>query len=100
MEKITNKDTNNLQENLVLNARKELKLEGVVEILNSSETTLNLKLKNTSMIINGENINIKKLDVNQGILEATGIFNSIKYGKTSGNIFKRMFKWKYPIFYN
>lgn len=100
MEKIVNQEKNNVSnESLLLTNRKNLKLEGVLEVLSSSDNFLMLKMKDTVLSINGENINILKLDVTLGSLEAEGKFNCFKYGK-SGNIFKRLFKWKYRIFYN
>lgn len=91
MEKIVNQEKTTTSESLSLINRKNLKLEGIVEILSTSETILMLKLKDTTLCISGENINIQKIDVNTGILEAEGKFTSIKYGK-SGNFFKRIFK--------
>lgn len=92
MEKTINQDKQIINsESLILSNRKTLKLEGIIEVISTSETNLNLKLKETSLQINGENINILKLDVSSGSMEAEGKFNSIKYGN-SGNIFKRIFK--------
>lgn len=91
MEKIVNQEKTTFSESLSLINRKNLKLEGIVEILSTSETILMLKLKDTTLCISGENISIQKIDVNTGILEAEGKFTSIKYGK-SGNFFKRIFK--------
>ena len=94
MEKTTNNETLSpiLNENLILTNRKILKLEGIKEIISTSETNINLKLKDTSLAINGNEISITRLDVELGILEATGNFESFKYGK-SGNLLKRLFKW-------
>jgi hypothetical protein len=78
-------------ESLYLTSRKSLKLEGIVEICATSDTNINLKLQDTSLQIYGNNISIFRLDVEQGILEANGNFDCIKYGN-SGNIFKRIFK--------
>lgn len=78
-------------ESLSLANRKLLRLEGIVEILTSSDTQINIKLKDTGLLINGQNMNITKLDVSTGALEVEGIIDCIKYGK-SGNIFKRLFK--------
>jgi hypothetical protein len=78
-------------ENLTLSERTSLNIEGIVEIIASNENNIALKLKDTILNINGSNINIVKLDINAGILQANGNFECIKYGKT-GNIFKRLFK--------
>ncbi len=95
MEKIVKEDNQNknAMESILLNNRKYLKLEGIVEVISTSDTAINLKLKDTSLFISGEQINILKLDINSGILEAEGKFALIKFGK-SGNFLKRLFKWK------
>jgi sporulation protein YabP len=84
-------EKNKIIENLSLTNRKNLKLDGIVEIMSSSETQLNIKLKDTSVVIFGQNMHIVKLDIETGILEVDGLIECIKYGK-SGNIFKRIFK--------
>lgn len=79
------------KESLNLINRNVLQLEGVLEVISSSDNELYLKLKNTTLYINGANLQISKLDVKTGELEATGEITSIKYGKNK-NIFKRIFK--------
>lgn len=93
MEKIlSNEKTNTNNELLILSNRKNLQLEGISEVISTSDTCLVLKLKDTTINITGEGIYIKKLDVNSGTLEAEGKFNNIKYGVKSGNFLKRIFK--------
>ena len=99
MEKNISAEKSKISETLTLFNRKSLKLEGIVEINSSSETLLSAKLKDTTLIITGQNLHITKLDVNLGILDIEGDVDSIKYGK-SANIFKRIFKWKYLIYFN
>ena len=84
-------EKNKVIENLSLTNRSILKLDGVMEILSSSETFLNIKLKDTKLIINGLNMHITKLDISTGMLEVTGDIESLNYGKKV-NIFKRIFK--------
>jgi sporulation protein YabP len=84
-------DKNKYSENITLVNRQNLKLEGIVEIKSSSDTNLNLKLKDTTLNINGQDLNIKKLDIESGTLEVDGTIDCIKYGK-SGNVLKRIFK--------
>jgi len=88
MEKTTNTQTNN---NLILKNRKYITLDGINQIISSNENNIFAKLKDTSIYITGNQIHITRLDIEQGILEAEGIFDSIKYGKST-NIFKRIFK--------
>jgi len=86
----------NYNEKICLDNRKCLHIDGIIEIISTSEASLIMKLKDTMLSISGANIHITRLDVSTGILEAEGDFYSIKYGKNS-NIFKRIFKWNYPI---
>lgn len=92
MEKTISNEKNIDNELVILTNRKNIKLEGIVEIISTSETSIILKLKDTTLAILGENINISKLDISTGTLEANGKFNDIKYGIKSGNFFKRLFK--------
>lgn len=92
MEKTISNEKNIDNELIILTNRKNLKLEGIVEIISTSETSLILKLKDTTLAILGENIIISKIDITTGILEANGKFNDIKYGIKSSNFFKRLFK--------
>ena len=87
------------QENITLSNRNKFTLEGVIEVISSSENGLYLKVQDNNMTITGSNIHIEKLDIENKILECSGNFDCIKYGK-SGNIFKRIFKWKYLTYYN
>jgi len=90
MEKQTN-TTSKINESLTLVNREKLTLEGIVEVISSSDTQLNIKLKDTLLVIQGQNLNIAKLDICSGFLDINGLITSIKYGK-SGNIFKRIFQ--------
>lgn len=78
-------------ESIVLTNRNNLKLTGITEILSSSDTNITLKLKDTTLNITGNDINILKLDIESGNLEANGKFDKFTYGKDT-NIFKRLFK--------
>ena len=78
-------------ENLILTNRKSLQLQGITEVVATSESNLYLKLKNTNLQITGSNITITKLDVEKGNLEANGNFDTIKYGNSSGFL-RKIFK--------
>ena len=78
-------------ESLILLNRKNLKLEGIVEIISTSDTNISVKLKDSPLYLTGNSINITRLDIEQGILEANGNFESIKYTK-NGGFFKKLFK--------
>ena len=93
MEKTTSllQESKTVKENLQLKDRKILIFDGIVEIISTNETSILAKLKDTNITISGTGIHITKLDIEKGILEAEGLFESIKYGKNA-NIFKRFFK--------
>lgn len=79
---------------VVLNARKNLSILGITKVILANESTLNLEMENCAMIVQGENMEVKKLDVQNGNLEVEGIINLIKYigKKEKTGIFKRIFK--------
>ncbi len=92
MEKTTINTTNNIKnENISLENRNKLTLSGIQEIVASSENQILVKLKDTSLSIYGNNINITRLDIDTGSLTADGNIEKIIYGKTQ-NLFKRIFK--------
>lgn len=99
MEKNTTLEKKTTPEALSLTNRKMLKLEGIAEIISSSETCMLIKMRDTNLTITGQNMHITRLDVNLGILDVDGNIDCIKYGK-SANFFKRIFKWKFIIFFN
>lgn len=90
MEKQTT-ETSKHNENLNLDNRKKLNITGIIEVTNSSESTICIKLKDTTLTITGSEIHITKLDINAGILEAEGLFQNIKYGKQA-NLFRKILK--------
>lgn len=90
MEKTT-LSQNSLPEFLSLDARKNLHLTGITEVISSSDTQILAKLKDSTINISGTNINITKLDTTNGNLDAVGDFGSISYGKKVG-LLKRIFK--------
>ena len=80
-----------LNEKVTLINRNQLTIEGVKEVISSSENYICIKVQDNNMALLGNNIHIEKLDIPNHILECSGQFECIKYGKC-GNIFKRIFK--------
>ena len=81
------------QTTLTLLNQKNLILSGVEEVYSSNDKTIYLKTNGKKLQILGENINISKLSLDSGELEASGLFYNFKYFvnvKTS--FFKRFFK--------
>ncbi len=91
MEKTLKEQPKHLDENLTICKRSEIKLDGILEINYSNESSISAKLHDTNIIILGNNLHVQKIDTENGILIANGNIETIKYGKTQ-NFFKRMFK--------
>ena len=92
MEKSLNKNIEK-PNSIILNNRTNLTLTGISEIISSNDKQLLLKTNNTHLTITGNDINITKLIVETGDLEATGRFHSIIYsGREKKNFLKRLFK--------
>ena len=66
---------------------------GVTKVFSSTENAVSLSLQNDNMIIEGNNLHILKLDIEQGIVELEGKINSLKFSgsKSSKNFLKRIF---------
>ena len=93
IENVQEKKFDNSQ--VILNNRKELKISGVERVYESNESKLQLKVAGSNVIICGEQLSITKLDVKQGLVEASGLVTDIKYTGQTGeksNFFKRIFK--------
>ena len=80
-----------LNEKITLINRNQFTIEGVKEIISSGENEVFIKVQDNNMALIGNNIHIEKLDITNQILECSGQFECIKYGK-GGNILKRIFK--------
>ena len=77
---------------IILNHRKQISLSGVEEVFNSNESCIILKISGSKLQLNGSNISISKLDIENKILEATGFFNCIKFYEKQEGLFKKFFK--------
>ena len=79
---------------LTLVNQKDLTITGIKKVLAVSETSITLFLDSTNMSITGEGMDVKKLDVEAGILEVEGKINNIRYlaAKEKLSLLKRIFK--------
>ncbi len=89
----TSKEHKDMPSSVILNNRSSLTLTGISEVISSNDKQLLLKTNNTRLTITGSNINIMKLVVDTGELEATGVFDSIIYsGSAKKGLLGRIFK--------
>ena len=79
---------------LVIDGRKSIAIFGVVEVLEITDCHIGVRLASEVLSIKGSNISTKKLAVDEGILEATGTIEDIKYAhkKERVPLIKKLFK--------
>lgn len=94
----TKREQNFLPHNLTLKNRSVLQVNGVIDIENFNDQTVTAYTQDESLVITGENLHIKKLNLEQGELLLKGKISSLSYtgeGKNSANkrnIFSKIFK--------
>jgi sporulation protein YabP len=79
---------------LILVNRKSLTITGIKKVLAVSDSALSLLVDSSNLTVLGEGMEVKKLDVDSGIIEVEGKINNIKYltPREKLNLFKRIFK--------
>lgn len=83
--------------NLVLENRKKISLNGVVEVISFNEEQIMLNTTLGSLIIKGEGLKMNKLDVQNGDVIVIGIIDSFVYSGTEAkkdkeSIISKLFK--------
>lgn len=86
---INNKFGNN---KVYIDNRTKVSLTGVNKVISSNAKCILLDTVNGKTQIDGENLHIDKLSVEEGLFDASGVINSVKYIGKSENLFKRLFK--------
>lgn len=79
---------------LTLTNRKNLCLTGIEKMVGISDSELLVEVDGVALSVQGSNMEVKKLDVESGILEVDGMINNIKYfdKKQKLSFIKRIFK--------
>ena len=94
MENVTIKSNEKLEpinNKIILDNRNKISITGISQMLSSNETSISMLIKTTKLLIQGRNLHIEKLDVENGTLEASGTIDQVKYSGNEG-IIKRIFK--------
>ena len=81
-----------INQKILLEDKKRLSMTGVETVDGFTENQLKLTVQKNKVEIKGENIKITAFNKASGTLLAEGVFNEIKFGKTSQPFFKRLFK--------
>ena len=79
---------------LTLTNRKNLCVTGIEKVVGISDSELLVEVDGVALSVQGSNMEVKKLDVESGILEVDGMINNIKYfdKKQKLSFIKRIFK--------
>ncbi len=93
--KIAAKPKPNQMHKVEIKNQKELIITGVTRVDASSPTSCSLQVGDTTLMVMGEGMNVKRLDVTEGVLEVGGKILGLKYSggkKYQESILKRIFK--------
>ena len=71
----------------------DLTINGISKVLSSTEKLISVIINGKTVAVEGENLSVSELNIETGILVASGKILSIKYTteKQKENIFKRIF---------
>ncbi len=73
--------------------RNNLAITGVEKVVSANNGIVNLIVAGSNMCIEGNNLYVAKLDVDQGVIVLEGLVNAVRYGSPrKAPLFKRMFK--------
>ena len=88
------KDVVKKQSKIVLTNGENIVVTGISKILSSTENMISVVINGQTLEISGNKLSTTKLDVDSGILEATGEFLGMKFAgkpRQKENFFKRIF---------
>lgn len=96
MENVTikNEKAEILNNKITLDNRNYLSITGVSKMIACNDTIITMLIKTTKLTVSGKDLKVEKLDIDNGVLEATGTIDSIKYNGSNDGLLKRIFKWK------
>ena len=79
---------------LSLNNRNELHITGIKKVKSTEPNIIVANLDNGSVVVNGANLSVQRLDIKEGVLDITGQVNGIKFTNQVSKSFsiKNMFK--------
>lgn len=84
-----------MEHNITLKERSNLIISGVEHIYSFNDKKVEVKTSAGEMVIEGENLDMSKLSIDDNIISIDGTINSIAYAKpkqAQENFFKKVFK--------
>ena len=89
------------EQNVSLKDRKFLVISGVEKMLSVKPDLLQLETTFGTMQVLGQNMEVSKLDLEAKNLEVKGLITTIRYlDDKKQPLFKRIFKWFFPLLDN
>lgn len=81
-------------QSILIENQNQTTITGATKILSSTNTQAVVELANNTLVLNGNNIEITKLDLENNLVVFNGEINSLKYNKKSQKIgiIKRILK--------
>lgn len=79
---------------IIIDNRKKITLTAITKAISANENSVILQMANQKVYIQGKDLHINKLDVNDGVAEVVGEIIGVKYLVPSSpqGFFKRVFK--------
>lgn len=83
-----------MQEQILIENENKIAIKGATKIVSSTPNQSVLQTNKSTIIISGSNIEVKKLDIENGEIVLDGTFNNIKFTQKSEKqpFLKRIFK--------
>ena len=83
-------------QNILIEDRNKINITGVDQVESFNENTIVLRTVKGGMMIKGENLNVDKLNLDDGNVKISGTINGVNYinkdGSQKGNIMGKIFK--------
>ncbi len=84
--------------NITINNREEMKMTGILDVLSFDEELVICQSDIGVLVLNGINLHVNKLDLDNGVLELTGYVTGLQYeeshssSKNKQSLFSKIFK--------
>ncbi|NLX62152.1 MAG: sporulation protein YabP [Tissierellia bacterium] len=96
VDKVADQNLKFRNQNILVEDRNRASITGVEQVESFNDNTIILKTIKGGMIIKGENLNVDKLNLDDGNVKISGIINGINYVEKisgqKGNIIGKIFK--------
>lgn len=87
-----NENLKTFEHKLELNARKNLKITGVIDVISATPSEIVAKTDCGPISVTGQNLKVKNLLITEKILEAEGEIGKIEYSKSKRSLFSKILK--------